>query len=261
MPGPLLDQRRRVLAEIDGELVRVHEWVVGWSPDSGPAGAALAAQVGAWLASLHQIGLPPAVGDLDGLDSVSGPSAWRSLADRAAERSFGPALGDALGHIDRAVELVRSAPRNGARIGTHRDLFPRNALVTVTGLTVCDWDVAGSWVAGEELAGVAVDWSGGILGPVDAASYLGVLDGYRATGGVPPEADAASWAGYFVKQLNWLEMHVARALDPPTPEAGRVAEHRLGFLVPRLVRQIDEVPRWVELTRIHLGISGRGPVR
>ncbi|MEO1065241.1 MAG: hypothetical protein AAFZ07_27820 [Actinomycetota bacterium] len=64
-----------------------------------------------------------------------------------------------------------------------------------------------------------------------------------------------------MKQLNWLEMHVERALDPPDAEAGRVAEHRLPFLIPRLMRQVDEVPRWAELTANHRGISGRGPVR
>ncbi|MEM9714216.1 MAG: hypothetical protein AAGA17_18490, partial [Actinomycetota bacterium] len=139
--------------------------------------------------------------------------------------------------------------------------FPRNALVTSAGLSVCDWDVAGGWLATEEIAAAAVDWSGGILGPVDTPGFIGLLDAYRSAGGEPPPSDESIWAGYFVKQLNWLEMHVRRALDPPTLEAGAVAAHRLPFLIPRLARQVAEVPRWVELVRVHLGISGRGPVR
>ena len=258
MPAPRLDEHRQVLAEVEGELVRVHEWVVGWSPDSGPAGAELAGQVGEWLARLHQLALPPASAGLRGLDTVSDVDTWRRLVDRVtAERHpVAAALTGALGHLDRAVDLVRSRPRDGDVIGTHRDLFPRNALVTAGGLSVCDWDVAGPWLAEEEIAAAAVDWSGGILGPVDAESFLAVLDGYRSLGGEPPAAEPEMWAGYLAKQLNWLEMHVRRVLDPPTPQAGAVAAHRLPFLVPRLVRQVDELPRWVELVGIH-----RGPER
>lgn len=262
MPALVLDQHRQVLAEVEGELVRVHEWVVGWSPDSGPAGTDLAGQVGEWLGRLHRLSLPPAAAGLCGIDTVSAPDTWRLLNDRAEaeQRAFAPALVDALGHIDRAVELVRAASRDAMVIGTHRDLFPRNALVTQSGLSVCDWDVAGPWLPGEEVVAAAVDWSGGILGPVDTASFLAVLEGYRSIGAEPPRAEAGSWAGYFAKQLNWLEVHVRRAVDPPDPGAGAVAEHRLPFLLPRLVRQVDEVPRWVELVGIHLGISRRDPL-
>lgn len=255
MPAAQLDAHRQVLAEVDGELIRVHEWLVGWSPDSGPAGSELSGQVGDWLARLHALALPPASAGLRGLDSVSDTATWRRLVEVATEeeRPFAAALTGALGHIDRAVELVRTAERAGEVIGTHRDLFPRNALVTASGLSVCDWDVAGPWLVDEEVVAAAVDWSGGILGPVDPVSFLALLDGYRSAGGVPPAAESGRWAGYFAKQLNWLEMHVRRVLDPPAPGAAEVAAHRLPFLVPRLVRQVEEVPRWVELVAIHHG--------
>ncbi|MEM9713113.1 MAG: phosphotransferase, partial [Actinomycetota bacterium] len=167
VPIPVLDDHREVLVEVDDSLVRVHEWVIGWSPDSGPADVELAAQVGEWLARLHRLGLPTGAAGLDGLDEVSDTGVWSELVDVVGDRDFGPALRTALDPITRAVELVQDADRDGSVIGTHRDLFPRNALVTSAGLSVCDWDVAGGWLATEEIAAAAVDWSGGILGPVD----------------------------------------------------------------------------------------------
>lgn len=251
-PEPVLDRRGQVLAELDGHLVRVHRWVVGWSPDSGPADASLAEQVGAWLADLHARRLPTV--ERAGSTVSAAPSlVWDRYAAASVARPWSPHLRAARPAIDALVELVAAAPVRGQRIGTHRDLFPRNALVTVSGLTVCDWDVAGSWTAAEELAGAAVDWSGGILGPVEPAPFLAVFDGYRAAGGTLPDADEALWAGYLAKQLDWLEMHVRRAILPPDAAARATAEHRLPFLLPRLVRQFGELPRWAALLRNHLG--------
>lgn len=259
-PEPVLDERGQALVEVGDQLVRVHRWIVGWSPDSGPADRAVAAQVGRWLADLHVLELP-AVSHAEMVVTAAPSPVWDRYAAAAASRSWAAELHAARPVIDQVLALAAERAADRPLIGTHRDLFPRNALVTTDGLTVCDWDVAGVWSAAEEIAGAAVDWSGGILGPVEPEPFGAVFDGYRAAGGELPDPDPSLWTGYLVKQVNWLEMQVRRALLPPDAEAGAEAEHRLPFLLPRLVRQVGELDRWVALMRNHLGQRRVDPLR
>lgn len=259
-PEPVLDQRGQALVHVQSQLVRVHRWVVGWSPDSGPAEPALAAQVGRWLARLHALELP-AVAHGEMVAIASPAPIWDRYVVAATGRPWVAAFEAARPAIGEILAVTAGRGAAGPVIGTHRDLFPRNTLVAADGLVVCDWDVAGAWAADEEIVAAAVEWSGGILGPVRTEPFGAVLDGYRDGGGQVPEPDPVLWSGYLVKQLNWLEAQLRRALLDPGTEAAAAAEHRLPFLFPRLVRQVGEWDRWVGLMGQHLRQRRVDPLR
>ncbi|WP_344833075.1 phosphotransferase [Nonomuraea dietziae] len=75
----------------------------------------------------------------------------------------------------------------GTMVGSHGDLHPKNALLRADGsLALIDWDTAGAYVAEQEAAGVALDWSARLGGDVDLDRFDAVVEGYRSGGGVIP---------------------------------------------------------------------------
>ncbi len=234
--------------EVDGHLVRVHAWVDGTVPDSGPAPAPLAATMGAVLAGLHAAALPAGGPPLA---AAVHPFGWARLVERAtrAGEPWAGGLVDTLGAV-AAASTAAADPPDLAPVGTHREVYAHNVVLTATGPVLVDWDGAGPWSPAEELATAAVEWAGGIVGAVDEGALAAVVAGYRRAGGRPPvDVGPELFARWLGVQVAWLDEHVRRALDPPRPGADAVARHRLAFLLPRLRRHVASVEAWVGALR------------
>ncbi len=266
-PPIVSDRHGEVIVAVGAAQVRVHRWAHGRAPGSEAPPVELAAEVGGFLAGLHRAELPV----IRGAARPSGPgrvvdaAAWRAHLEigRRRRAPWVEPLADAVGAIERASRLAAAGGPAAGAIGTHRDLYPHNALVGPGGVVACDWDLAGPWSPPEELAAAAVEWSGGILETVEPGAFGAVVEAYVDAGGSPLAPGAGAWAGFFAKQLAWLDGQLHRAVGRhPQPGAGSTADaataaHRIGFLIPRLCRQIAEVDEWVEL--LAAALRGRRP--
>jgi aminoglycoside phosphotransferase (APT) family kinase protein len=248
---PVAEAVLPLVREEDGRLFRVHRLVEGVRRDTGPAGAELAGRMGRLLAAIHAAELPPVAAP-----PVGGPVhvfRWGRHAERAvaAGKAWAGELTASLGAIAEAAEAA-AAPPDLPPVTTHRELYAHNVLLTDEGPVVVDWDDAGPWSEAEEVATAAVEWAGGIVGPADGVSLAAFVEGYVGAGGRAAEPSADLFARWLGKQLAWLDEHLERALVPPTPEIGAVADRRLPFLLPRLRRHVAERKAWVDGLRAAL---------
>ncbi|MEU4704242.1 phosphotransferase enzyme family protein [Nonomuraea dietziae] len=208
----------RHTVELGGAVVRVHRWLDGRAPGIDDLTPALCRRMGALLATVHHAGSsgppgpgagsdgPPAPGGA-GSDGPPAPGAGSgALVDPDAGSAGTPDTGAGVGGLldggsgehgrplgGGGEELARlradtERPEGlGTMVGSHGDLHPKNALLRADGsLALIDWDTAGAYVAEQEAAGVALDWSARLGGDVDLDRFDAVVEGYRAGGGVIP---------------------------------------------------------------------------
>jgi hypothetical protein len=228
--------------------VRLHEWVTGHAltdarPDPEPAAAA-----GAFLARVHHLPITCAHTEAYGMTTPPDPAELADLAARAHRRHAPWAA-----HADTALATLRTvADLARARdhvawppIPAHRDLSPKNALRSATGLVVVDWDTAGPWTAAEEAASAAFEWAGAMSGPPRRDVVRAFAAGYRDAGGDFPAGRPEAGAGWLVKNAWWTAMHIRHALDPTLSDRRRKqAADAVPALVRTLTRLAEGVPVW-----------------
>lgn len=222
-PVPVGD---RCLADVGGELVRVHRWV-----DGRPAVSAERLEdAGALAARIHGVAdhveapLDDEPWDADGWAGLAEhPDLPTDLASRLRRHA-----GDLA-----ALEAATAAPGlHVAVTGTHGDLDPKNTLVVDDTLLALDWDAAGPRSVAREAVAVGLDWS------TDPAGFARVLASYAASGGSVP-AEAWVFGGWVAATGGWLVHNASTRIDTPLG----VAETTLAL--DRLLRLRASLPELV----------------
>lgn len=164
----------RFVADVDGELVQVHDWVEIADPDPGLEPEA----VGALLAALHAV-RRPAHGAVDEwFQAPIGQREWRAVLK--ASRGAGAPYADRLAEVLPGLLEVESilSPMDGVQT-CHLDLWSDNLRGTPDGgLCVIDFDNAGPADPARELAMVVFEF-----GARDAVRQRRLYAAYRDAGG------------------------------------------------------------------------------
>lgn len=143
-----------VLAEVEGTLLRVYEWVDVAGEDRGLDPAA----VGRLLAALHQVRIDTAEPVEDWYTTSLGTEGWATVVDelRSAGAPFAERLAALVPDV-LDVETVLAAP--GEVQVCHRDLWADNLRAGVDGgLVVLDWENAGPANPSHELGMVLFEY-------------------------------------------------------------------------------------------------------
>lgn len=235
----------------DTVTIRVHEWVVAGPVPDHVADPALAATIGGLLADIHRLPMPCQHEQAAGWWHTQTDDHLADLATRA--RRQGHAWASALDRARPAYQQIRDLADQRHRqtwplITTHRDLSPKNVLLTAARTPmIVDWDVAGPWTAAEETASAAMEWAGVLTGPPHRAVVQALISGYQAAGGTLTVPGPEVFAGWLVKNTNWTEMHIRHALDKALPERRRhAADHVVPQLIEQLERFVAGAPTWVD---------------
>lgn len=194
-----------VFADVDGNQVRLYEWVDLLAPDSmlDPA------LVGATVAAIHRIGRDARSADVDewyrqGL----GAQRWDTLVEQlsAAGAPFVQKLADLRDELVALESWIE--PPDALRI-CHRDLWADNVLPTTAGgLCVIDWENSGATDPSQELACVLFEF-----GRTDPGRARALADAYRGAAG-PAHVDRRGHFSMLIAELghitqiasqDWLE--------------------------------------------------------
>lgn len=180
-----------VLADVEGETLRVYEWVDVCSEDRGLDPVA----VGTLLARLHRVHLP-ADGPVDEWYTASlGEDGWATLVRdlTAAGAPFAERLAALVPDV-LAAESVLRAPT--AVQVCHRDLWADNLRATADGgLVALDWENAGPADPAQELAMVLFEYALG-----DPARMRALHTAYVDAGGPGRLRDAGDFTMLLAQQ-------------------------------------------------------------
>ena len=219
--------------------VRVHEWVEGRPVHDDTTDPDLAAAIGKILALIHTLPVPCPHTEPIGLAHTHPDDHLVDLLRRARSggHPWSSDLDRARGAYQTVRELAASPRRRTWRlITTHRDLSPKNVLLTPTaGPAIVDWDVAGPWTVQEETAAAAVEWAGVLAHEPHRDAVRALVDDYRHIAGPVEFPGPEIFAGWLIKHANWTEMHLRRALDDTLPDHRRLAADQA---VPELLDQL-----------------------
>ena len=231
--------------------VRVHVWVDGTTPGSGPVNLGVAQWAGETLAALHRLDVKAVNRERFPVMTTDTADRWPELVEaaEAAGAAWAAQLRGVLAAVRQIADLARAGgDRFREEVMTHGDIDQKNLVLTAHGPVLCDWDVAAPLIPRRELADVALSLAG--WERCDVAS--GVVRAYRGSGGVDTSIGPEDLGQTLMRGLDWIAFNVERAIGarPATP-----AEAALGAgLVPGLVA---EVPRQVEIARqVHRILDG-----
>lgn len=237
-PEPVVDGHGETVVQLGcGEWVRVHHWVHGRTRASELASGYEIEQAAGVLAQLHALRLP-ATEDVD----VAVPRNWADLASeaRAANLPWATDLSEMLDLLEVAMAWASDRPEL-PMLSSHRDVYPRNVAFSGRSIQLLDWDLAGPISIDEEVAVAAVEWSGGIVAEADLGSIAAFVGCYQRASGYELSVDRCLFSRWLTRQLRWLDHHVRQAVAQPDG----VAAKRVGFLLPRLRRQLLELDDWL----------------
>lgn len=203
-----------VFATMQGEQVRVYEWVDLRAPDPylDPA------LVGTVVAAMHQV----SVADLGPLDAWShepvGADRWDQLVEqlRKAGAPFAGRLADLRDELV-ALESWIEPPRTVQTC--HCDLWADNVLPTADGgVCVIDWENSGPADPSQELACVLFEFARS-----DSGRARALTDAYREAGG-PARVDRRGHFSMLIAQLGHITEIAATDWLTPNPRSPDRAE-------------------------------------
>jgi serine/threonine protein kinase len=144
--------------------------------------------------------------------------------------------------------LTQSLAKPGPIIACHRDVNPKNVLLTPRGApAILDWDSAGSHSARHEVAAVALTWAGIEVGEPDSRIVADVLAGYNDRDGIAGHLASSDAAGWVMPWLRFTEFNIARLFGRRgTIDAGEseLAHQRLKLGLAQILRFSDAADRW-----------------
>ncbi len=224
----------RVLAEVNGSLVRAYSWVdlSATDPSIDPA------QVGRVVASIHRVVHHDANATDPWYTEPVGADRWNELIAelRHAQAAFADQLAEQHHDLIALEALLRPPTRLQA---CHRDLFADNVLSTPSGdLCVIDWENSGLADPSQELAVVLFEYSRG-----ESARSRLLYDTYITSGGPGRVRDPGDFS-MLIAQLGHIgEIACRRWLDPNRINERERNEARIEeFLTDRLTTTtIDEI--------------------
>lgn len=238
------------LVMADGLHFRAYDWLAPAHRVRVPASRSVAAAVGAALARIHVLALPPWAGVDDWYMTPPGGDRWARLADEVSllrpawrapfERELADVVG--LGEIGRRTPPVEA-------VVCHRDVIAQNTIATASGLAIVDWDNAGAMWPSSEAGAALLDWGRRPRGGVDEPAVRALVDAYRDAGGDFSPDDTLFGVGVTIR-LNWLALTVEGALHSTTAEGrgfmARRAAVALARPLGRLRRDLDHIMRVVQ---------------
>ena len=224
----------RVLAEVNGSLVRAYSWVdlSATDPSIDPV------QVGRVVASIHRVLHHDANGVDPWYTDPVGGDQWNELI--AASRWARAPFADQLAEQQHDLIALEALPRPPTQLqACHRDLFADNVLSTPGGdLCVIDWENSGLADPSHELALVLFEYSRG-----DSARSRLLYDSYISSGGPGRVRDPGDFSMLIAQLGHICEIACQRWLDPTRVNERERNQARIDeFLTDRLTTTtIDEI--------------------
>ena len=204
-----------VFATVEGRQVRLYEWVDLLAPDPrlDPA------LVGAVVAAVHQVPVPPHHGAVDPwyVDPV-GDARWEQLVEqlREARAPFAGRLADLR---DELVALESWIEPPQMLRTCHRDLWADNVLPTAAGgVCVIDWENSGPADPSQELGCVLFEFARDDTGRARA-----LTDAYRDAGG-PATVSRRGHFSMLIAQLGHITEIAATDWLEPNPRSPERAD-------------------------------------
>jgi len=235
LPAPVRSRDGTIAETIDGHIWRAYEWSGSGLALSAPASAAVTAQVGAVLATLHGLALP--------VDRISpwhamrfASMSWPEFAEAATagHAAWAAVLSDA---VPTLVELdgVGADTEPPPPVLSHNSLGPGRAHLSADGrLIVLGWEHAGGQPPAWELANALMDWAANPDGGINAAGARALAAGYRNVAGSLPPLELASFRGAVNSLANYVSGQIHVALDAKTDEDRRYADRNMRHLLTHL---------------------------
>ncbi len=240
LPLPVTGPDGAAVVQVGDRHARLYQWVDLGRPVTPPASAAVAAEAGRLLGTLHRLAIP-ADGPVDSWFTTA-PSAehWADIRDRAtaAGADWASPLAAASGLIAHLSEAAE--PSLGTPVTCHRDFNPDNVIPAVRGgrLTVLDWENAGPLDPLRELGYVIFAWcTGG--GSFDPAAADALLAAYANATGRAPDLASDLYATAVAVHLNFLMAMASTALTEP--EHRSYAEAALAGLLAHDLRDLHRI--------------------
>ena len=245
MPRPVPTPDGGPCAEVNGRMLRCHEWVKGTAKTNEDTTVGECRLMGLIVARLHGLDVPWSP-TLDGPDTVE--PGWAELADSGKARAacWAASVTDNLTSLDAlsaAARRRRSEVRAQLKVGSHRDLNAHNVLFAPEGLSLVDWDAAGPIFPPWEMASAATLWAARRDGSYELDATVAFLAGYREGGGEISGHEPDTLHGFVDIVEGWTKLNLRWAVESPTP----VQDENAGYLVEALL----SIPKAVE-DRRHL---------
>ncbi|HEX6683008.1 MAG TPA: phosphotransferase [Candidatus Limnocylindrales bacterium] len=204
-----------VFTDVDGEQVRLYEWVDLLPPDPGLDPAL----VGAVVAAIH---LVPIKSEPEPVHpwytEPVGAQRWDDLVERL--RLAGAPFADRLAALRDELVALESWLEPPTDLRTcHRDLWADNVLPTTTGgICVIDWENSGAADPGQELACVLFEF-----GRTDPGRARALVDAYRSAGG-PARLERPGHFSMLIAQLGHITEAAAADWLEPNPRSPQRAD-------------------------------------
>jgi Ser/Thr protein kinase RdoA (MazF antagonist) len=230
LPAPVRSTGGRVTEEIGGNRWRVHAGVRSGPPFAAPVSAAVTAEVGSVLATLHDLAFPA--------DRICpwnttrfAARTWPETVDLAAAKGVAwlPELTAALPVLD-GLAAIDDEPTAGA-VMCHNDFSTENVRLGAAGqLVVSGWEHADGLPPAWELCAALVEWAVDPAGEVSEASVRALLNGY----GTVPELTLGCFRGIATGLLNYVSGEICLALEASGAEDARFADRNVRHLLTHL---------------------------
>jgi Ser/Thr protein kinase RdoA (MazF antagonist) len=235
LPRPIPGADGQFAATIEDRAWRVYEWHDLGPAPVPPVAPALAESMGAVLARLHRLALPPPGPVFSWFTEPPAAEDWSDLLSRARDAGHGwaPALAKAVPVLLDLGSAVQTGEHPPA-ILCHCDLNPGNVRGTGdAGLVVFDWEHAGALPPLWELGYVLVQWCFVADGSVDTAAAGAIVAAYRREMSAAVDVDLGIFTAAIGSWLNFTAGTVAHALEDAGPDEQE-------FLHTNLTRLLDQ---------------------
>lgn len=191
-PEPVGLDDEHCLAEVSGELIRVHRWVGGQAVDGGR----WLEQAGSLVAQIHGAA-EHFIAALD--DEPWDADGWASLGDHAEmPADLAQTLRDAAPSLAQLEGMTTAPGLETPHVNSHGDLDPKNTLAVGDDLMALDWDAARPQPIVREAASVALDWS------TNLDEFQRVIAAYKQRSGESVIAEPWVLGGWVSALGGWL---------------------------------------------------------
>ncbi|EFH89018.1 phosphotransferase [Ktedonobacter racemifer] len=238
------------LYQVEGTSYLVYDWCEGNALTSEASEPGQARQMGHLLGQMHSVKMSVPGAEDEEWRSFD-EEVWDMLTFHAASQNLEWAY-IARSMLPRLLTWSRLYEVAGQQLGrhqvvSHRDLDQKNVLWRDDQTPhIIDWEAAGLINPTLELVGVALSWSGLVVGDVRKESFDAVIAGYRQTGGEIHNTSEVALHGLMGTWLGWLLFNMRRSLGESVErEEERDLGKRETSMTLKLLRTFDDhLPIW-----------------
>ncbi|MBA2677987.1 MAG: aminoglycoside phosphotransferase family protein [Ktedonobacteraceae bacterium] len=244
-----------LLQEVDGAFLLAYPWIDGEILSSAPVEPDRARQIGITLAHMHMLSLSlPEVAPLEWKHFHSDD--WDILTFQAADVGL-PWVHSVRAVLPMLLQWTQSYEDAGEKlmqqlVVSQRDLDQKNVIwQTPTAPKIIDWEAAGLINPAMELIGVALSWSGFVVGAPDKEIFTTLIDAYKQAGGTIQNTGLDALHGLLGTWLGWLLFNMRRSLGESITSED---ERRLGIretintlaILRSLATHTEEWAQWLD---------------